>query len=158
MLIHSYLNANQPLEAIGVYAQLVGRPMPLIASAEFQGFVSSAPIDTHTFALLVGGLVDVGLLKEAIVVFEDAFTVLAFVPRQLLETLVGKLEDRSLLDLAQLCLKRYIKRVEDSQPAHLQAESDGLGVALPEAAPERLPLSYFGYLMGRRPMDENDDD
>ncbi|KAJ2642451.1 hypothetical protein GGF44_001661 [Coemansia sp. RSA 1694] len=105
---------------------------------------------------MVSGLVDAGLLKEAVIVFEDAFTVLPFVPRQLLETLVGKLEERELLDFAQLCLKRYTKRVEDSQPAHLRvAESDGLGVALPEAAPARLPLSYFGYLLDQKSRDED---
>ncbi|KAJ2569830.1 hypothetical protein GGH95_004260 [Coemansia sp. RSA 1836] len=155
-LIHGYLSANQPLDAISVYAHLVGRPMPLLASATFQDFVSSAPVDAYTFALMVSGLVDAGLLKEAVIVFEDAFTVLPFVPRQLLETLVGKLEERELLDFAQLCLKRYTKRVEDSQPAHLRvAESDGLGVALPEAAPARLPLSYFGYLLDQKSRDED---
>ncbi|KAJ2061395.1 hypothetical protein GGI17_003076 [Coemansia sp. S146] len=154
-LIHGYLSAKQPQHAIEVYAYLVDRPMPLLASATFQDFVVSAPIDTYTFAMLVSGLVDAGLLKEAVIVFEDAFTILPFVPRQLLETLVGKLEERSLFDFAQLCLKRYTKRVEDSQPAHLQlVESEGLDVALPEAAPARLPLSYFGYLLDRKAKDD----
>ncbi|KAJ2731200.1 hypothetical protein IW152_004714 [Coemansia sp. BCRC 34962] len=154
-LIHGYLAANQPQQAIDVYAYLVGRPVPLLASATFQDFIASAPIDTYTFAMLVSGLVDAGLLKEAVIVFEDAFTVLPFVPRQLLETLVGKLEERSLLDFAQLCIKRYTKRVEDSQPAHLRfGESGDLDVALPESAPERLPLSYFGFLLGQKARDD----
>ncbi|KAJ2256344.1 hypothetical protein GGI13_001226 [Coemansia sp. RSA 455] len=152
-LIHGYLGANQPQHAIEVYAHLVDRPIPLLAAATFQDFVVSAPIDTYTFAMLVSGLIDAGLLKEAVIVFEDAFTILPFVPRQLLETLVGKLEERSLFDFAQLCIKRYTKRVEDSQPAHLRIE-EGLDVALPEAAPARLPLSYFGYLLDRKAKDD----
>ncbi|KAJ2890042.1 hypothetical protein GGI21_006328, partial [Coemansia aciculifera] len=150
-----------PQEAINVYAHLVGRPAPLLASATFKDFVSCAPVDAYTFALLVSGLVDAGLLKEAVIVFEDAFTILQFVPRQLLETLVGKLEDKSMLDFAQICLKRYSRRVEDSQPAHLRAtaaaESDDLSVSVPEAAPARLPLSYFGYLMSGKTANNDDD-
>ncbi|KAJ2025248.1 hypothetical protein GGI06_000662 [Coemansia sp. S85] len=154
-LIHGYLAAKQPQQAIDVYAYLVGRPVPLLGSAAFQDFIASAPIDTFTFAMLVSGLVDAGLLKEAVIVFEDAFTVLPFVPRQLLETLVGKLEERSLLDFAQLCVKRYTRRVEDSQPVHLRFEQSGdLDVAVSEPAPERLPLSYFGFLLGQKTKDD----
>ncbi|KAJ1732461.1 hypothetical protein LPJ61_002031 [Coemansia biformis] len=143
ILIRGFFAAGQPHQALDVYAYMAGRPTPLVEHAEYNDFLASGQCDAYTFALLISGLVDQSLLKEAVVVFEDSFAVLPFVPRQLLETLVSRLEERGMYDFAQLCLRRYSKRVEDSQPPELQP-------AIADPAPDHLPLSYFGYLLGKR--------
>ncbi|KAJ2721861.1 hypothetical protein GGI07_003698 [Coemansia sp. Benny D115] len=145
-VINAALLADQPQQAISIYAHMVSRPVPLSEHAVFTDFIPNAPVDVFTVALLVKGLVQSRMLKEAIVVFEDSFTLLPFVPRQLLETLLGTLEEEGHGDFAQLCSKRYSKRVESSQPTEM---TSGQGVNATERsdAPDRLPLSYFGYLL-----------
>ncbi|KAJ1644443.1 hypothetical protein LPJ64_003884 [Coemansia asiatica] len=151
-LIYASFAANCPHTAIDVYAYLVGRPLPLTDYVGFKEFVLNRPIDVYTVALVIKGLVQGGLIKEAVVVFDDAFVLLPFVPRQLLETLVSALEENSYFDFAHLCLKRFSKRVEDSQPG-AKKESDGQDVCCASlsdtATPEHLPLSYFGYMLDR---------
>ncbi|KAJ2808599.1 hypothetical protein H4R20_000782 [Coemansia guatemalensis] len=140
-LLRGFFVANQPQAAIDVYAYMVGRPTPLVDHWKFTDFLSSGLCDIHTFALVITGLVNASLAKEALIVFEDSFTVLPYVPRQLLETLVSSFEEKGLFDAAHLCWKRYRKRVEASQPPNMQVNEDDI-------APNRLPLSYFGYLLG----------
>ncbi|KAJ2715498.1 hypothetical protein H4R19_001167 [Coemansia spiralis] len=143
ILIRGLFASGQPHQAIDVYAYMVGRPTPLVDHANYSDYLGSTKCDDYTFALLISGLVDESLLKEALVVFEDAFSVLPFVPRRILELLASRLEERGMADLAQVCLRRYSRRVEESQPAELQATA-------PNHAPDRLPLSYFGFLL-RKP-------
>ncbi|KAJ2750902.1 hypothetical protein IWQ56_006958 [Coemansia nantahalensis] len=143
ILIRGFLAAGQPHQAIDVYAYMTGRPTPLADHAEYSDYQPGTLCDAYTFALLITGLVDEALLKEAVVVFEDAFSILPFVPRQLLETLVSRLEESGMVDFAQLCLRRYSRRVENSQPAELQPTGS-------DNAPDHLPLSYFGYLLSKR--------
>lgn len=141
-LVHAFLAANQPQQAIETYCYVVGRPSSVLLNAsDFRAFTMTAPIDVYTFVQLISGLVNAGLLKEAVVVFEDSFSLLpdGVVPRRLLETLVSRLEYHSQVDLAQLCLRRYMKRVEDSQPP-----------AVADVAGPTLPFSYFGYLLSNK--------
>ncbi|KAJ2228232.1 hypothetical protein IWW45_006696 [Coemansia sp. RSA 485] len=157
-LIYASFAAKNSQSAIDVYAYLVGRPLPLVDHVGFKDFAPNRPVDVYIVALLIKGLVQDGLLKEAVIVFDDAFGLLPHVPRQLLETLVGALEESSYFDFAHLCLKRYARRVEDSQPAtRLQDQTaDGTGVSA-AATPDHLPLSYFGYLLdgSQKHNDEN---
>ncbi|KAJ2502111.1 hypothetical protein GGH96_001389 [Coemansia sp. RSA 1972] len=144
VLIHGLFEARQPERALDVYAYLVGRPAPLVNYAGFTEFLAPVPCDTYTFALLIRGLVHTSHAKEAAVVFEDAFSLLPRVPRQLLETFISALEEAGLFDVAAACLKRYGKRVECAQ-----TEAEELKFMLAQAnnaAPNCLPLSYFGYL------------
>ncbi|KAJ1902223.1 hypothetical protein LPJ66_000218 [Kickxella alabastrina] len=155
MIFAAILNKS-PRQAISVYAHMVGRPTPLLQHLEFKDFVLNVSVDVYTIALLIKGLVQCGMLKEAIIVFEDAFGLLPFVPRQLLETLLSTLEECSHVDFAQLCLRRYAKRVEDCQSdaaGDMLGNSDGEQVG----APERLPLSYFGYLLDPKGTDNSED-
>ncbi|KAJ2081541.1 hypothetical protein H4R24_002270 [Coemansia sp. RSA 988] len=145
-LVRGFFTADQPHAAIDVYAYMVGRPTPLVDHWRFTDFLASGSCDIHTFALVITGLVNASLTKEALVVFEDSFTVLPYVPRQLLETLVSSFEEKGLFDAAHLCWKRYRKRVETSQPSNIQIDEV-------DQAPNRLPLSYFGYLLGKNPND-----
>ncbi|KAJ1811709.1 hypothetical protein LPJ75_004012, partial [Coemansia sp. RSA 2598] len=157
-LIYASFAAGCPQSAVDVYAYLVGRPLPLVDHVGFKDFALNRPIDVYTVALLIKGLVQSGLLKEAVVVFDDAFGLLPYVPRQLLETLVGALEENSYFDFAHLCLKRYTRRVEYSQPGAREQDSrtaDGAGSS-ESATPDHLPLSYFGYLLdGSAESEEN---
>ncbi|KAJ2784732.1 hypothetical protein H4R18_000947 [Coemansia javaensis] len=147
ILIRGLLAAGEPDQAIDVYAYMTGRPTPLLAHPEFRDHVPAGPCDAYTFALLVAGLVDARRPKEAVVLFEDAFAVLGHVPRQLLTTLVARLELAGLYDTARLCLRRYRRRVEDSQPPEpaVPATASPSG-----SAPDLLPLSYFGYLLEKK--------
>ncbi|KAJ2355309.1 hypothetical protein GGF43_002761 [Coemansia sp. RSA 2618] len=147
VLIHGLFDAQRPLDALAVYAYLVGRPTPLVEHARFSEFLVATSCDVYTFALLVRGLVRAAMVKEAAVVFEDAFSVLPLVPRQLLETLVGALEEMRMFDVALVFLKRFSKRVESVQPddaRHYAASAE-------DVAPSRLPLSHFGYLFSKLP-------
>ncbi|KAJ2609011.1 hypothetical protein H4S08_004227, partial [Coemansia sp. RSA 1365] len=146
-LIRGFFIAGQPHAAIDVYAYMVGRPTPLVDHWKFTDFIASGSCDIHTFALVITGLVNASLTKEALIVFEDSFTILSYVPRQLLETLVSSFEEKGLFDAAHLCWKRYRKRVETSLPQNMQMDTDDL-------APNRLPLSYFGYLLGKSPSND----
>ncbi|KAJ2426069.1 hypothetical protein GGF47_002302, partial [Coemansia sp. RSA 2524] len=144
VLIHGLFEAQQPERALDVYAYLVGRPTPLVNHTGFTEFLTPVPCDTYTFALLIRGLVRADLVKEAAVMFEDAFSLLPQVPRQLLETFISALEEAGLFDVAAACLKRYSKRVECAQ-----IEAEELKYMLAQAnnaAPNCLPLSYFAYL------------
>ncbi|KAJ2560976.1 hypothetical protein GGH12_004360 [Coemansia sp. RSA 1822] len=152
ILIHGLFEAQQPERAIDVYAYLVGRPTPVVDHAGFSEFLTPVPCDIYTFALLIRGLVQTSLVKEAAVVFEDAFSVLSQVPRQLLETFISALQEAGLFDVASACLKRYSKRVECAQN-----EAEDLKYMLAQAnnaAPNCLPLSYFGYLLDKTSHDE----
>ncbi|KAJ1994227.1 hypothetical protein GGI25_003411 [Coemansia spiralis] len=151
-LIHGYLVANKPFDAIKVYSYVAGRPLPLLENTGYNDFVASGSVDIYTVVLLVSGLVDAGMVKEAIVIFEDAFFLLRTVPNRLLAMLVNKLEEKLQFDIAQLCLKRYSKRVDDNnynlQPMHAISK-----LAEPVNTPNRFPVSYFQYL-----VDQTDDE
>ncbi|KAJ1666492.1 hypothetical protein IW140_004176 [Coemansia sp. RSA 1813] len=142
-LIHGYLVTSQFQQAIDVYAYIAGRPLPLHEDLGFTNFVTNAPLDTYTYVLLVSKLVDSGNIREAVIIFDDSFTVLHQVPSRLLSMLVAKLEENMQFDLAQLCLRRYSKRVKNSDPESMDVQD----TAESANAPERLPISYFGYLL-----------
>ncbi|KAJ1944857.1 hypothetical protein EC988_005883, partial [Linderina pennispora] len=149
-LIHGFIAAGLPEQAIKAYSFMVGRPVALLEAPEFKDFLPVTRPDIYTFATMADGLVSAGMFKEAIVVFEDSFTLLSYVPRQLLETLVSSLEEKMQFDLSQICLKRFGRRIEESQPAEVQvATSDGKQIAMAETPADKLPLSYFGYLLQR---------
>ncbi|ORX68795.1 hypothetical protein DL89DRAFT_293988 [Linderina pennispora] len=140
-LIHGFIAAGLPEQAIKAYSFM---------APEFKDFLPVTRPDIYTFATMADGLVSAGMFKEAIVVFEDSFTLLSYVPRQLLETLVSSLEEKMQFDLSQICLKRFGRRIEESQPAEVQvATSDGKQIAMAETPADKLPLSYFGYLLQR---------
>ncbi|KAJ2315781.1 hypothetical protein IWW54_000022 [Coemansia sp. RSA 2705] len=146
MLIHGLLDADRPHEALEVYAYLVGRPTPVVSAPGFREFTVTTSCDVYTYALLIEGLVQAAMHREAVVVFEDAFSVLSWVPRQLLETFVRALENAGRADFALACLMRYRKRVEESQPV---SSRDPVGESVSEPAPDLLSPSHFGYLLGK---------
>ncbi|KAJ2850470.1 hypothetical protein IWW36_001850 [Coemansia brasiliensis] len=146
VLLCGLFNNNMPQQAIEVYGYLVGRPIPLLSNAKYDGFFISTPCDAYTYALLLKGLVEASLVKEAVVVFEDAFSVLPYVPRQLLATFISALEENNLVDFSLVCLRRYRKRVEESQPELLQISAAN-GSSQSESAPISLPQSHFGYFV-----------
>ncbi|KAJ2455902.1 hypothetical protein EV183_000518 [Coemansia sp. RSA 2336] len=90
-LICGLFSNNMPQQAIEVYGYLVGRPTPLLSHTRYDKFFISTPCDAYTYALLLKGLVEASLVKEAVVIFEDAFSVLPYVPRQLLATMFASL-------------------------------------------------------------------
>ncbi|KAJ2386903.1 hypothetical protein GGI23_006393 [Coemansia sp. RSA 2559] len=143
-LIHGYLATSQPKQAIEVYACNAGRPLPLHENLGFTNFVMNAPIDTYTFVILVSKLVDSGNIREAIIIFDDSFSLLHHVPSRMLSMLVSKLEEKMQFDLAQLCLRRYSKRVDNGD---LDSIEDVRAISKTSNAPDRLPISYFGYLL-----------
>ncbi|KAJ2647153.1 hypothetical protein IWW40_004893 [Coemansia sp. RSA 1250] len=145
-LICGLFNNNMPQQAIEVYGYLVGRPTPLLSHARYDEFFINTPCDAYTYALLLKGLVEASLVKEAVVVFEDAFSVLPYIPRQLLATFASTLEENNLVDFSLACLRRYRKRVEESQPEKLQVLAAGDASQL-ESAPKCLPQSHFGYFV-----------
>ncbi|KAJ1963629.1 hypothetical protein GGI12_001944 [Dipsacomyces acuminosporus] len=150
VLIRGYSKAGLVDQAIDAYAYMVGRPSALLDSAEFKDFVPCATPDDYLYAFLISALIDSRRYKEAIIVFEDSFSTLPFVPRQLLEALVGRLEESLQFALSLQCLKRYTKRVEDCQPAPSQITlPDGKHAAVPEPSSDRLPATYFGYASRR---------
>ncbi|KAJ2555740.1 hypothetical protein EV175_002200 [Coemansia sp. RSA 1933] len=145
-LIHGYFATNQPEKAVEIYAYISGRPLPLHTNLRFTDFVTNAPIDTYTYVLLISKLIDLGNVRDAIIVFDDSFTLLRRVPNRLLTMLVAKLEECMQFDLAQLCLRRYSKRVHsDSLESYVDESLD---------APDRLPISYFGYLLDQTDNNE----
>ncbi|KAJ1906205.1 hypothetical protein LPJ81_001476 [Coemansia sp. IMI 209127] len=150
-LIHGYLATNQPQQAIGVYACNAGRPLPLHEHLGFTNFVTNAPIDTYTFVILVSKLVDSGNIREAVIIFDDSFSLLRHVPSRMLHMLVAKLEEKMQFDLAQLCLRRYSKRVDNGD---LDPIEDVQATGESSSAPDRLPISYFGYLLDQTDSDE----
>ncbi|KAJ2626568.1 hypothetical protein H4R22_004763 [Coemansia sp. RSA 1290] len=145
-LICGLFNNNMPQQAIEVYGYLVGRPTPLLSHARYDEFFINTPCDAYTYALLLKGLVEASLVKEAVVIFEDAFSVLPYIPRQLLATFASTLEENNLVDFSLACLRRYRKRVEESQPEKLQVLAAGDASQL-ESAPKCLPQSHFGYFV-----------
>ncbi|KAJ2159403.1 hypothetical protein GGF46_003039 [Coemansia sp. RSA 552] len=144
--LHGLLLDSRPHLAIDLYAHMVGRPTPLLDNLQFTAFFATTPCDEFTYALLVKGLIDAGLVREALVVFEDAFSVLPVVSRQLLSTLLNALIEGGLTDLSRQCSARYHKRVEAMQPP---IEENGVEM------PDVLPLSYFGYLLEKYPGPDN---
>ncbi|KAI8319860.1 hypothetical protein GQ54DRAFT_264618 [Martensiomyces pterosporus] len=154
VLTRGYVKAGLVDKAIDTYAYMVGRPAPLLESAKFEDFLPCAKPDDYFYAFFISALIDAKRYREAIVVFEDSFAILPFVPRQLLETLVSRLEESSEFDLSLTCLNRYTKRVESCQPTSGQpTASDGKHIASPEPTCDRHPVSYFGYSLDRGPLD-----
>ncbi|KAJ2763200.1 hypothetical protein H4S06_000227 [Coemansia sp. BCRC 34490] len=150
-LIHGYFATNQPEQALMIYSYIAGRPLPLHENPGYTGLIANAPVDIHTYTMLVLRLVECGYIKEAIIVFDDAFTLLRQVPNRLLSMLVAGLEERMQFDTAQLCLRRYYKKVDhgDSESSSL---TDTFATAVSEA---RLPVSYFETLVDQEDHSEN---
>ncbi|KAJ1927253.1 hypothetical protein FBU59_007238, partial [Linderina macrospora] len=75
-LIHGFITAALPEQAIKAYLFMTGRPAALLEAPEFKNFLPVTKPDIYTFATMIDGLISAGMFKEAIVVFEDSFTLL----------------------------------------------------------------------------------